>query len=291
MRLTHNPRTGFAFLLPALIFTGLFVLFPLLHLFYLSLTDTSLMGGGKFVGLANYSKALGDAAFWRALKFTILYTIFLTPVLMVLGFMLALLTVRNTPMSRFTRAVIFLPVVIGLGSSSLLWVWMFDQQVGLINRLLMDLHVIAKPLAWFTKVNLAFWAVCFSVTWKVVGFGMILFVAALQSIGKDIEEAALLDNASYWRRVWSILLPLSRRTILLASLISAIGSMLAFDQFYIMTGGGPRGQTFTSVYHVYQNSFVFFKLGYGAALSIILGGVIFAASALQFWLAHRRTDA
>lgn len=274
-------------MLPAIVFTGLFVLFPLLHLFWLSLTDTSLMGGGKYVGLANYTRAFGDAGFWKALKFTSLYTLFLTPVLMILGFLLALLTAGNQPMPKFARAVIFLPVVIGLGSSSLLWVWMFDQQVGLINRLLMDLHIIAKPLAWFTKIDMAFWAVCFSVTWKVVGFAMILFVAALQSIGQEIHEAALLDNASWWRRVRSILLPLSKRTIMLASLISAIGSMLAFDQFYIMTGGGPRGQTFTSVYHVYQNSFVFFKLGYGAALSIILGSVIFAASALQFWLSRK----
>jgi multiple sugar transport system permease protein len=278
------------FLLPAIVFTGLFVLFPLLHLFWLSFTDTSLLAQGKFVGLANYSKALGDNNFWRALKFTTFYTIFLTPVLMILGFLLALLTVRNTPWPKATRAIIFLPVVIGLGSSSLLWVWMFDQQVGIINRLLMDLHLISKPIAWFIKVDTAFWAVCFSVTWKVVGFAMILFVAALQSIGQDIEEAAMLDNAGYWRRVWSIFLPLSKRTIVLASLISAIGSMLAFDQFYIMTGGGPRGQTFTSVYFVYQNSFVFFKLGYGAALSIILGAIIFVASAAQFWLSQRGSE-
>jgi multiple sugar transport system permease protein len=290
MSLTHNPRTGFLFLLPAIVFTGVFVLFPVLNLLWLSFTDTSLLAQGKFVGLANYTRALGDTNFWRALRFTTIYTVFLTPVLMVLGFLLALLTVKNTPLSKATRAIIFLPVVIGLGSSSLLWVWMFDQQVGVVNRLLMDLHLIAKPVAWFTKIDTAFWAVCFSVTWKVVGFAMILFVAALQSVGQDIEEAAMLDNARYWRRVWAILLPLSKRTIILASLISAIGSMLAFDQFYIMTGGGPRGQTFTSVYFVYQNSFVFFKLGYGAALSIILGSIIFAASAAQFWLSQRGTE-
>ncbi len=287
MNLPSQSRTGFAFLLPAIVFTGLFVLFPLLHLFWLSFTDTSLIGAGKYVGLANYTRALGDNNFWRALKFTTIYTVILTPILMLLGFLLALLTASNHPMPKFARAIIFLPVVIGLGSSSLLWVWLFDQQVGLINQLLLDLHLIAKPIAWFTKVSTGYWAVCFSVTWKVVGFAMILFVAALQSIGPEIHEAALLDNASWSRRVWKILLPLSRRTILLAAMISAIGSMLAFDQFYIMTGGGPRGQTFTSVYHVYQTSFVFFKLGYGAALSIIVGTFVFLASALQFWLSRR----
>ena len=102
-----------------------------------------------------------------------------------------------------------------------------------------------------------------SVTWKVVGFGMILFVAGIQSIDNEIIEAAMIDGATYWQRVRRIIVPLSLRTILLATLISAIGSMLAFDQFYIMTSGGPRGQTFTSVYWIYQNSFIYFKLGYG----------------------------
>jgi len=287
MSLTHKPSTGFLYALPAIAFTGVFVLYPLTQLVYISLTDRTLLGGGKFVGLANYTRAFGDKAFWQALEFTLIYTAFLTPVLMILGFLLALLTVRNSPLSRFTRAVIFLPVVIGLGSSSLLWVWLFDQQVGLVNQLLIDLHIIDTPLTWFNIFSRGFAAICFSVTWKVVGFGMILFIASLQSVGRELEEAAVIDGASYWQRVWRILVPLSRRTIFLAALISAIGSMLAFDQFYIMTGGGPRGQTFTSVYYVYQNSFVFFKLGYGAALSIILAVIILIGSVVQMWFSRR----
>jgi multiple sugar transport system permease protein len=288
MRITHRPWTGFAYVLPAIGFTAAFVLYPLLDLVYISLTDLSLMGGGRFVGFANYVKAWNDKAFWQALQFTIAYTLFLTPVLMALGFLLALLTVRNTAVPRLTRAIVFMPVVIGLGTSSLMWVWLFDQQVGLVNRLLTDLHIIGQPLPWFTAVGSAFAAICFSVTWKVVGFAMILFIAALQSIGHEVQEAAIIDGASYWQRVWRVLLPLSRRTLLLATLISAIGSMLAFDQFYIMTGGGPRGQTFTAVYWVYQNSFVYFKLGYGAALSIILALIILVGSTFQVWLNRRQ---
>jgi multiple sugar transport system permease protein len=287
MSLTHKPATGFAYVLPAIAFTCVFVFYPLLKLAYMSLTDISLMGGGRFIGLANYHRAFADKAFWQALEFTILYTLFLTPLLMALGFLLALLTTHNAPLPRFTRTVTFLPVVIGLGSSSLLWVWLFDQQVGLVNRLLMDLHIISAPVTWFNVFSTGFAAICFSVTWKVVGFGMILFVAALQSIGQELQEAALIDGASYWQRVWRILIPLSRRTLFLAALISAIGSMLAFDQFYIMTGGGPRGQTFTSVYFVYQNSFVFFKLGYGAALSLILAAIVLAGSTVQVWLSRK----
>ena len=126
-----------------------------------------------------------------------------------------------------------------------------------------------------------------SITWKVIGFGMILFVSGIQSINHEITEAALIDGANYWQRVWSIILPLSLRVILLTTLISVIGSMLAFEQFYIMTGGNPRGQTFTSVYWIYQNSFISFKLGYGAALSIILTLIILVLSSIQVALSRR----
>ncbi|HKI14252.1 MAG TPA: sugar ABC transporter permease [Roseiarcus sp.] len=272
---------------PALIFVGVFVLIPLGQLIAMSMTDRSLLGGGRFVGFGNYVRIWNDAGFWRALLFTVKYTIVLTPILMILGFGLALLTVDNTPLKRLTRTVAFLPVVIGLSSSSLLWFWLFDEQVGLINKLLTDLRVIAQPIVWFVSADLAFWAVVISITWKVVGFGMVLFIAGIQSINPEIMEAAVVDGARYWARVSRIILPLSRRIILLTTLISAIGSMLAFDQFYIMTSGGPRGQTFTAVYWIYQNSFVSFKLGYGAALSIVLTLIILAFSTLQITLTAR----
>jgi multiple sugar transport system permease protein len=275
---------GWLYLTPALLFVGVFVLIPLGQLIAMSMTDRSLLGGGRFVGFGNYIKIWNDAGFWRALLFTVKYTIVLTPILMILGFALALLTVDNTPLKRLTRTIAFLPVVIGLSSSSLLWFWLFDEQVGLLNKLLTDLRIIAQPMVWFVSADLAFWAVVISITWKVVGFGMVLFIAGIQSINPEIMEAAVVDGAHYWARLVRIILPLSRRIILLTTLISAIGSMLAFDQFYIMTSGGPRGQTFTAVYWIYQNSFVSFKLGYGAALSIMLTLIILAFSTLQIAL-------
>ena len=214
----------------------------------------------------------------------------LTPILMGLGFALALLTVENTPLKRLTRTIVFLPVVIGLSSSSLLWFWLLDEQVGPLNKLLVDLHVIREPIVWFATADLAFWAVVISITWKVVGFGMVLFIAGIQSINPDILEAALMDGASYWGRVRLIILPLSRRVLLLTTLVSAIGSMLAFDQFYIMTSGGPRGQTFTAVYWIYQNSFISFKLGYGGALSIVLMLIILVFSTMQIALTARSAE-
>jgi multiple sugar transport system permease protein len=281
---------GWLFMAPALLFVAVFVLIPLGQLVATSLSDRSLLGGGKFIGFANYWRIWNDSSFWRALAFTAKYTLVLTPILMGLGFALALLTVDNTPLKRLTRTIVFLPVVIGLSSSSLLWFWLLDEQVGLLNKLLVDLHLIGEPIVWFATADLAFWAVVISITWKVVGFGMVLFIAGIQSINPDILEAALMDGASYWGRVRLIILPLTRRVLLLTTLVSAIGSMLAFDQFYIMTSGGPRGQTFTAVYWIYQNSFISFKLGYGAALSIVLTFIILVFATMQIALTARSAE-
>jgi multiple sugar transport system permease protein len=278
---------GWLFLTPALLFVAVFVLVPLGQLAAMSATDRSLLGGGKFIGFANYVRIWNDSSFWRALLFTVRYTLVITPILMGLGFTLALLTADNTKLKRLTRTIAFLPVVIGLSSSSLLWYWLFDEQVGLLNQLLVDLRLIREPIVWFVTPELAFWAVVISITWKVVGFGMVLFVSGIQSINPDILEAAEMDGAGYWARVRLMILPLTRRVLLLTTLVSAIGSMLAFDQFYIMTSGGPRGLTFTAVYWIYQNSFVSFKLGYGAALSIVLTLIILAVSSLQIALTAR----
>ena len=284
----RNERwQGWLFMGPALLFVAVFVFVPLGQLVLTSLTDRSLLGGGRFVGIDNYARIWRDAGFWRALGFTVKYTLVLTPILIVLGYALALLTFENRGLRKVTRTVLFLPVVIGLSSSSLLWFWLLDAQVGLFDKFLVDLHILDEPIVWFVSADLAFWAVTISITWKVVGFGTVLFVSSIQSINPDILEAAVVDGASYWSRVRLVILPLTRRVILLTTLVSAIGSMLAFDQFYIMTSGGPRGQTFTAVYWIYQNSFVSFKLGYGAALSLTLTLVILIFSALQIALTAR----
>jgi multiple sugar transport system permease protein len=287
MLASNNRWVGFLYLLPALLFVASFVFWPLVQLVKISMTSESLLGGGDYVGFANYLHAFNDRSFWQAFWFTVRYTLWITPILIGLGFLLALLATVNRPIVRLTRGVVFLPVVIGLASSSLLWLWLFDQQVGLLNKLLVDLRVLDAPMIWFNSAGVGLFAVIVSVVWKVVGFGMIIMLSGIQSINHEVLEAAMIDGATWWQRVRRIILPLAARSILLATLISAIGSMLAFDQFYLMTGGRPRGQTFTSVYWIYQNSFVYFKLGYGAALSVILMVIILAASAVQIALTRR----
>jgi multiple sugar transport system permease protein len=178
--------------------------------------------------------------------------------------------------------------VIGLGVSSLLWYWLFSADFGLVNKALADLGLISEPVLWLGvdagRSNLAITA---SVVWKVIGFGMILFVGAIQAIPREITEASLVDGASYRQRVTRVILPLTLRTVLLVTLVSVIGSLLAFDQFYIMTAGQPQNETATSVFYVYLNSFPYLKLGYGAALSMILALTILVFTVVQLLLTRR----
>jgi len=287
----RRGAVGLLYVAPALLFVAAFVIYPVFDLLRMSLTSASLLGGGEFVGFKNYLKAASDGVFQRALWFTVKYTVLITPILIIGGFALALLAAEKSPLARLTRAIVFMPVIIGLGTSSLIWVWLFDEQVGLVNKLLVDAGLIHQPIVWFADGTLGLWAVVVSIVWKVIGYGMLLMLAGVQSLGSDIFEAATIDGAGYWQRVWHLTLPLSSRTIALTTLVSAIGSMLAFDQFYIMTGGAPRGDTFTAVYWIYQNSFIYFKLGYGAALSVILMLIIFLASAIQIYMVRRASRA
>ncbi len=279
---------GLLYLAPALLFVLIFTAYPLGQMFWMSFHNWSIIEPARWVGTANYVKAWNDNQFWVSLGFTLKYTLYLTPILMIGGYLIALLVSTNTRTRKITRGIVFVPVVIGLSVSSLLWYWLFSYHYGLINQGLLDLGLIDKPIVWFGEsADRALWAVIISIVWKVVGFGMLLFVAAIQAIPPDINEAAMADGASYWQRVRRITLPLTARTILLVTLFSVIGSLLAFDQFFLMTAGQPFNRTASSVFWLYLNSFPYLKLGYGAALSLILALIILACTVVQMWLTRR----
>ena len=284
----RNKLTGLLFLTPALLFVAAFTLYPLIQLVWMSFNSWSLITPPKFIGSGNFSRAFSDNQFWVSLIYSLKYTLFITPILIVGGYLLALLVAPNSPIRRVTRTVVFIPVVIGLGVSSLLWYWLFNPTFGLIDKALMDLGLITKPVLWLgTDTDTSTWAIIGSVTWKVIGFGMLLFVAAIQAIPHEINEAAVVDGASYWQRVRRVTVPLTAPTILLVTLISVIGSLLAFDQFYIMTAGQPFNQTATAVFYVYLNSFPYLKLGYGAALSLLIAGVVLLFTIVQLTITRR----
>jgi multiple sugar transport system permease protein len=287
-RRSRRRLTGIAYLAPALIFVLAFTVYPLGQMIWMSLHNWSLIAPPRFVGLDNYERAFGDRQFWVSFVFTLKYTAFITPLLIVGGYLLALLTAENSRLRRFTRTVVFIPVVIGLSVSSLLWYWLFSTDFGLVNRALIDLGLVSEPVVWLgVDADRSNWAIIISVVWKVIGFGMILFVGAIQAIPSDAIEAAVVDGASYRLRLLAVFLPLTLRTILLVTLVSVIGSLLAFDQFYLMTAGQPQNETATSVFYVYLNSFPYLKLGYGAALSLVLAGTILAFTIVQLVLTRR----
>lgn len=289
MQRTRRARlVGIAYLAPALVFVLAFTAYPLGQMVWMSLHNWSLLTPPRFVGLANYRRAFSDGQFWISFVFTLKYTALITPILIVGGYLIALLTSHNSPLRRVTRTVVFVPVVIGLGVSSLLWYWLFSPDFGLANKALMDLGLVSKPVLWLgVEADRSNYAIIASVVWKVIGFGMILFVGAIQAIPAEITEASLVDGASERQRVTRVVLPLTMRTVLLVTLVSVIGSLLAFDQFYIMTAGQPHNETATSVFYVYLNSFPYLKLGYGAALSIILALTILAFTVVQLFLTRR----
>jgi multiple sugar transport system permease protein len=292
MTLSHRRRrgrlVGLAYLTPALLFVLAFTVYPLGRMVWMSLHNWSLISPPTYVGLDNYERAFTDKQFWTSFLFTLKYTAIITPILIVGGYLLALLVSANTAVRKVTRTVVFVPVVIGLGVSSLLWYWLFSTDFGFVNRILLDLGLIDGPVLWLgVDADTSNWAIIASVTWKVIGFGMLLFVGAIQAIPKEVTEASMMDGARFGQRVFHVILPLTMRTVLLVTLVSVIGSLLAFDQFYIMTAGQPQNETATSVFYVYLNSFPYLKLGYGAALSMVLALTILAFTVVQLLLTRR----
>lgn len=270
---------GLLFVLPSLVFVVIFFLVPLGMTVWMSLHNWPLLGKHSFTGLENYQDLLSDDTFWSSLGFTTRYTLLVTPLIFVVAYALALLVNRAARWVGLFRTIYFLPVVIGLGTSSLLWVWMFNDQVGILQLVLTRLNLISEPV--LGNYGTAFAAVLVSVVWKTVGFTMILLLVGMQSIPDELYEAARIDGASPWQSQRFITIPLLRRTFALALILSVIGSYLAFDQFYIMTGGGPNNSTITVVYWIYRASFTYFKLGYGSALSLLLMLILTAISIVQ----------
>lgn len=275
-------------MLPAVTFTMIFFIIPLIMTIWMSFHNWPLLGGHTFTGIENYQHMMTDDQFFDSLRFTVKYTLFVTPGIFILGFLLASLV--NLPLRGvgFFRTAYFVPYVIGLGASSLLWVWLLNGRVGIINEILKQLQIIDRPIIWMGKIDTALFAIIVSIVWKTVGFTMVLLLTGMQAIPAELYNAAMVDGAGYFARLRFITLPLLRPTIALALVLSVIGSFLAFDQFYIMTAGGPRNQTITVVYWIFNNSFTYFKMGYGAALSIILLIILVVLSTIQLRLI--RTD-
>ena len=284
----RRKLTGLLFVTPTVAFVSVFFIVPLAMTFFMSLHDWPLFGEQSFIGFSNYAELGSDRQYLKSLNFTFRYTLLITPPIFILGFILASLVRHSLRYIGIFRTIFFMPVVIGLGVSSLLWVWLLDDRVGIFNKLLLDFHLVPKAQLFLGKPNTAMNVIILSVIWKTVGFTMILLLAGLQAIPDELYESAEVDGAGYFRKLFYITLPLMRRTIALALILSVIGSVLAFDQFYIMTRGGPRNSTISIVFWIFNNSFTYFKMGYGAAMSIVLLGILVALTGAQFYVLREK---
>ncbi|SDV02670.1 carbohydrate ABC transporter membrane protein 1, CUT1 family [Microlunatus sagamiharensis] len=285
----RRALVGLAMASPAIVLIVAFFLVPLVMTFWISLHNWPLLGRHRFIGLDNYVRAVADPGFRSAMRFTLLYTVVITPVLFLIGLGMALLVRRKVRAARVFQSIWFMPVCIGLASGSFLWLYLGQSQIGPLFDLLRRAGLVPADGNIFAGTWGALLMVIGMVTWKVVGLQMLLLLSGLNSIPDDVTEAARIDGASRWQGFRFITLPLLRPTLALVLVFSVAGSLLAFDQFFIMTAGGPANSTITAVYAIYRTSFISFKLGYGAALSVFLMVVLAVVSAVQMLLL-RNTD-
>jgi multiple sugar transport system permease protein len=277
----RRESAGALFVAPALLMVLLFFIVPLCYMIWMAFEQYPLLGAHKFVGLQNFRDAFSDKTFTHSVALTLEYTLLVVPLLLIAGLGLASLVSSRRRGAAFFRTIFFLPVVVGLASASYLWYWLVDTRVGPLPDILRHLGFGSLSNPWLGRMPGALLVVTLMIVWKVSGLTMLLLMTGLQSIPVDVTEAARVDGAGPVRRLRSITLPLLRNTIALVLILTTAGSFLAFDQFYVMTKGGPANQTLTIAYWIYHVSFVNFRLGYGAALSVLLALVLLVISALQ----------
>lgn len=287
-RRVRRDWSGLLYVAPALALVLVFFILPLAMTGWMSLHNWPLLGTPRWIGIANYKALWKDANFWNALGFTLRYTVAATIGLLGLGLALALLVERPGKGVGAYRTALFLPVVIGFASASLLWVWLSNVDSGLFSPLLDALGLTDGRVNLLATFEPAFWTVTLMVVWKMAGFYMVILMSGLQAIPADYTEAARIDGASALQRFRFITLPLVKRPFTLCLVLCVSGSMLAFDQFYIITSGGPQNRTITAVYWIFNQSFVSFRLGYGAALSMVLLAILLVLNLVQLRLLRDR---
>lgn len=283
-RQRRKQLAGLFFIAPALILVMTFFVIPLAMAFWMSLHNWPLLGRPRFIGIDNYVRLTQDAQFWSSMRFTVYYTVIVTIAIFAVAFPLALFAEKAHRFTKLYRTAFFLPVVVGFGSASLLWAWLLDVDSGLFSPAAEYLGLMTKRINLLADFDTTFWSIIIMVVWKTAGFNMIILLTGLQGISTEVQEAARIDGASSWQRFRRITLPLMRRTIALALILSVSGSMLAFDQFYIIADGGPQNRTVTAVYWIFSQSFGSFRLGYGAALSMVLLVILVFISVVQLRL-------
>jgi multiple sugar transport system permease protein len=282
---------GALYAAPAAVFVLAFFVLPLLLVGQISASDWPLLQGNQGVNFPeNYQGMTQERLFWPAVGFTLKYTVVVVVLLLALAMIMALLVQERRRGVGFFRTAYFLPVALGLASASLLFWGFYSPSIGPIDPILQGLGITDEPIRWLGTPNLALFSTVALIVWKFAGFFMLILLVGLQSISTEVYEAARVDGATRWQTFSRITLPLLRPSIALCLIISITGSLLAFDQFYILTQGGPDNSTTTVVMLIYREAFRRFDLGSAAALSVVVLVALLVINIAQFRFLRRGVD-
>ncbi|MBZ9853590.1 sugar ABC transporter permease [Mesorhizobium sp. CA13] len=278
------------FVSPTLIGFLVFFLGPLVAIFYYSTTEWNLLSQqATFVGLRNFQNALlENPDFWHVVRNSVIFALGLVPLNMALALSLALALSRPFFGVVFFRTVFFAPVVTSAIAWAIVWKFMLQGEGGAVNQMLAWIGIDGPN--WLREPNWAMAAVIVTRVIKMVGLNMILYIAALQSIPRDYEEAAALEGASRWQIFRMITWPLLAPTTLVIMVLTTIGSFKVFDHIYQMTGGGPENGTLVLAFYIYQQGFKFFNVGYAAALALIMFAIVMALTLVQVMLRRKEME-
>ena len=281
-----------AFILPFFILYTVFTIWPVIQGVYVSLHKWGLMGKLKFIGFDNYTKFLGDKNFWGALKNTAFFTLITTPMLVITAMVLAMLANRATRMKKGLRIIYYLPSVLSVSVASFIAKYTFTPYTGLVNGTLHSIGALPKDkeLQWLQDPNLVWITISLMTVWWTIGFSMLLYLSALQDISNDIYEASAIDGATKTQQLFHIVLPLLKPTTWLVLLLQMIGCFKVFGQIYMITGGGPASSTRPLIQYIYENAFEKNNMGYAAAMSYVLFGILLVLSLGQQILQRKGED-
>ena len=282
----RDDLVGWAFAAPFVILFGIFLAFPILASFVLSFTSFGLKDlanpvGSTVVGLKNYVDLFSDPVFWTALFNTFYFVIVGVPLTLVFGLLIA--TALNRGVSRFRtvfRVGYYLPVITSIVAIAVVWRFLLDPDVGLINMALGGLGINGP--AWLADPVLAMPSIIAMAVWRNLGFAMIVFLAGLQAIPAMLYEAAAIDGAGRWQGFRYVTLPMLRPTILFMTVITTIGYLQLFEEPFVMTGGGPLNKTLSITMYMYQQGFTFFHQGFASSIAYVLFVIVAFVAFLQF---------
>jgi multiple sugar transport system permease protein len=279
--------TGYAFIAPNLALFAVFMFLPLVLTFVQSLEESSGFGPSRFIGLDNYSRLLGDPKFWRSFANTLGYALICVPLELAGGLALALLINGKMRGRTLLRSVFFAPTVVAAVAAGAIAWWMFDENVGIVNKLL---GTVGLHPAWQSSPFWAWTSVIALTLWSSVGFNMVVYLAGLQNIPREYYDASAVDGATRAQQLRHITLPGLRTATFFLTVYGIIGSFQVFDLIYVLTRGGPGDSTTVLGLYAYQSAFETRERGYGAAIGVVLYVVLMAVTLVQ-WRLDKRRDA